>query len=269
MLVVSPEALEEAIGRQLALLATPVNRRIETGRSPEAGSVLRIGDVDIQISTAVKTVAKPRTGRREPVVLHADIAQKVWADLAGRARAPRDIAVRTANEVYAEVVRTAQKEHDTLRLQDIQELTAIYARHNYGDDPLVRARTIMRENARRRAQFLTSQPLLTAREIAEQAGHQAGNVSATASRWKSAGRIFSLSTPEGDQYPAFQFDDGKPRSEVARVLEALPKTMSGWQIAFWFTSANPSLDMRVPADCLTDIDAVVAAAVREAELVLG
>lgn len=139
-----------------------------------------------------------------------------------------------------------------------------------GDDPAAEAmRAIEADNARERARFIRTVPTLTGRDLAALAGHSAANPSVTGSRWKQQGKVFSLPWRGGELYPAFQFRDGKPRPAVKAALEALPKTMSPWQTAFWFTSSNSWLDGRTPAECLDDGGAVARAAMREAEPIIG
>jgi len=61
--------------------------------------------------------------------------------------------------------------------------------------------------------------MLTSAMIGEWDGSSAKNASALASRWKSPGRIFAVSSARTDLYPTFQFDeDGKPRLAIAEVL---------------------------------------------------
>jgi hypothetical protein len=70
-------------------------------------------------------------------------------------------------------------------------------------------------------------------------------------------------------YPAFQFREGQPHPAVAKILRELPKQMSPWQIAFWFVSSNGWLRGATPADRLDDEEAVVKAAHRESEPIVG
>jgi len=128
---------------------------------------------------------------------------------------------------------------------------------------------IERANAEARVGFLKTIELLQAAELAELARHKAGNKSATGTRWKGAGRAFSVPHDGKELFPAFQFADGRPKPAIAKILEALPKTMSGWQIAFWFVSSNPFLDGKEPYLRLGNEEAVVAAATAEADGFVG
>jgi hypothetical protein len=137
-------------------------------------------------------------------------------------------------------------------------------------EPTASARAeIELDNARERARFREEVDCFTSRQVAELAGHAASNASATATRWKSARRIVGLPWKDGDLYPAFQFQDGQPRPVIGRALAALPAAMTPWQIAFWFTSSNSWLDGATPEERLDDADAVVTAAKRENEKLIG
>lgn len=55
-----------------------------------------------------------------------------------------------------------------------------------------------------------------------------------------AGRIFSVQTPAGTRWPAWQFHpDGRPRAIVGEVLAVLPREqMSSEGVALWWYAAN-------------------------------
>lgn len=67
----------------------------------------------------------------------------------------------------------------------------------------------------------------------------------------------------------FQFDHGQPLPAIRKILVALPKTMTPWQIALWFASGNGWLGGVSPQDSLVNVDDVVAAASRLDNLVFG
>lgn len=136
--------------------------------------------------------------------------------------------------------------------------------------PTARARhEIEMDNARERARFVEEFPCYTSRELAELAGHEAANASATATRWKKARRIVGLPWKGSDLYPAFQFREGRPRPIVGKLIEALPERMSPWQVAFWLTSSNSWLGGAIPLDRFDDEAALLAAAGRESEALGG
>ena len=172
---------------------------------------------------------------------------------------------RTVNDLMARVPPIVHARRDRLSEDNIQVLVDTYLRC----EPTQHARhAIEHDNARERARFVEEVACYTSRDLAALAGHQAGNSSATAARWKKAGKIFALPWRGSDLFPAFQFADGAPRPVIAQVLAALPD-MSPWQTGFWFTSSNGWLGGSVPADRLDHEDAVVLAARREAEALAG
>ena len=137
-------------------------------------------------------------------------------------------------------------------------------------DDLASARgPIAADNLALRDRFVAETSPLTSAEVAALAGHRSRNVYATAARWRKSGDIFSVHHRGTEYYPAFQFRDGRPHPAVAKVLAALPETMSPWQRAFWFVSANGWLNDATPADMLDDTDAVVAASRHERDEVVG
>lgn len=125
------------------------------------------------------------------------------------------------------------------------------------------------ENAEARIRFMETIACLTSAQLADQLGHGAKNKSQTASRWKSEGKAFSVPWRGREDYPAFQFRDGRPLPMIAKVLAALPDTMAPWQIAFWFVSSNPWLDGKAPHEMLSEAEAIVRAAAQEGEAIAG
>jgi hypothetical protein len=137
-------------------------------------------------------------------------------------------------------------------------------------DELADARgALASDNLELRDRFVAEVPQLTSAEIGAQAGLKTKNPYATAARWKKAGDIFSVQHRGKEHFPAFQFREGRPHPTVKKALAALPSRLSSWQRAFWFVSTNGWLDDKAPADVLDDPQAVVAAAGREAEEVVG
>lgn len=150
--------------------------------------------------------------------------------------------------------------------QNIQALVDVFL----ADNPVASVEAeIEADNAAARALLLKSVPFLTAQQIHQRSGNKARNESVTASRWKSEKKIFSVPYGGKDLFPAFQFGETEPRPVIAEVLQALPASMSAWQVAFWFMSANGWLGGNAPADCLQDEPKLVAAAKHEAESVIG
>ena len=137
-------------------------------------------------------------------------------------------------------------------------------------DELADARgALASDNLELRDRFIAEVPRLTSAEVREQAGLRTKNPYATAARWKKTGHIFSVQHRGKEYFPAFQFREGRPHPTVKKALAALPSRLSPWQRAFWFVSTNGWLSDRAPADALDDPDAVVTAAEREGEEVVG
>lgn len=165
-----------------------------------------------------------------------------------------------------QVPRVARARRSALSSERIEQLVD----HYMAKDPLGAVLAdIEDDNAQAQARFLESVPVYPAERVADVAGHASQNRSATATRWKSKGAIFSVRHGGRDLYPAFQFKDGAPHPVIAKVLKALPQTMSPWQIAFWFTSANGWLDGAAPQDRLSDEAALLLAAEREGQEWMG
>lgn len=126
------------------------------------------------------------------------------------------------------------------------------------------------DNAILRSRYLDGQKTYTSREVRELSGLATRNPSEPASRWKRNRRIFGVPVGKQDRYPAFQFAEGRPRPEIARILTMLPADMSPWQTAFWFASSNRWIDDdNAPQEALHDIDRVLSAAANLASADIG
>lgn len=175
--------------------------------------------------------------------------------------------IETIREIVSHVPDVVREKRDRLTEENIAALVNVYL----ADDPLKDTRrAIAHDNAQLRARFFQEWPCLTSAQVADAAGHSAGNKSATAARWKSQGKIFSVPSPRGgDLYPLFQFRDGKPHPAIHDVLAILPSSFSPWQKAFWFVSNNGMLRGGVPANNLDEAEQVIRAAERQSEPLLG
>lgn len=121
------------------------------------------------------------------------------------------------------------------------------------------------DNARLRAAYLQEVPTRSGREIRAASGLNPKNASEPASRWKRERRVFAVRHGGRDLFPAFQFEDGYPRSVIKRVLHEFPPTATEWQIAIWFASGNGWLDGAEPRNRLDAPDEVIEAARRLAD----
>jgi hypothetical protein len=245
-------------GSQLVLQNFPIN--------PETGSRDRVVEFKPKPTghpTSPETAAESNAPR--PPETKTYEATKLEGSQAHVVVPKDDPPSSTASSVVERVPEIAH-----IRQQELTEKIDALVKSHLADDPVGEARrAIETDNARERARFLSDVACLTSEEIAQNAGHQAVNGSVTASSWKQQGRIFSVSSRSSELYPAFQFREGQPHPAVAKILRELPKRMSPWQIAFWFISSNSWLRGAAPADRLDDEEAVVGAAHRESEPIVG
>jgi hypothetical protein len=122
-------------------------------------------------------------------------------------------------------------------------------------------------NAQARAEALSEFGALTAAELEAIRGLHTDNPHATPARWLREQRVFAIDAPGGRRFPAFQFVDGQPKGEVARVLAALHGELRGWELLLWFTSSSGQLGGRRPVDVLDGApEEAVAAAAFQASL---
>lgn len=123
-----------------------------------------------------------------------------------------------------------------------------------------------------RVELCATYPMFT--EAAVAAMNKSNGSPATVRRWLQEGRIFSVRHKGEDLFPAFQFENGVPKSVIAKIIERLSPTdpaarsnpareppYSEWTTAFWFAGANGWLEAKAPVE-LIDLDpmAVVTAA---------
>lgn len=180
---------------------------------------------------------------------------------------PEDRALeKTYRDLAEQLPKVLHRHQKRLEERQIEALLEVFAPPEPDADA---GNSLVMDNLAARQRFLERFTCHTSKEVAALAGHKAKNVSMTAFRWKQAGKIFAVPGPREELYPAFQFQDGKPHPTVAPVLAELPKRKSPWQIAFWFVSNNGWLGGATPAESLADGDAVVGAARREAEEIIG
>jgi Sigma-70, region 4 len=108
-------------------------------------------------------------------------------------------------------------------------------------------------SAQARSELLEEFGALTAEQVADQAGSEARNRSALASRWHSEGRIFAVPWHGRSIYPAFKFRDARPSPTVERAVPILrERGLDGWPLALWFTTPTGWLWDRRPVDLLEE-----------------
>lgn len=174
-------------------------------------------------------------------------------------------------EVVAKVARTAasiiRTRHVAMAENRIKALVDFYLE----GQPLAQIdEDLERDNAQLRAQYLQHVPCLSAAEIRDQQDTTPPrNTSEPASRWKRERKVFAVPLGNSDRFPAFQFNHGKPLPIISKILAALPEDMTPWQIALWFASGNGWLDDACPQDSLANVSAVLDAAQRLNDPVVG
>ena len=169
--------------------------------------------------------------------------------------------------VLETVGRIAEQRRKAMTERHIETLVDLYLE---GEERADVDREIERDNAELRARYLLETKTWTASDIHEYMyGKRQANPSEPASRWRRDGRVFAVRAGRGHLFPSFQFADGRPRPVIADVLKRLPDDMTAWQIAFWFRSGNGWLDGRSPEEALEDREAVLNAADRLRETVVG
>lgn len=155
---------------------------------------------------------------------------------------------------------------------DVTEYSALLDEIDVGDSADEESGPVLRQlerSADARRALMQEFPLLTSRQVAEFADSGAKNRASTAHRWATARKVFSVSTGEGERFPAFEFKDGSPRAVNQAILNAFEDKVSGWALALWFISGNGWLDGDRPVDVLDrDPNAVVRAAERSASEIL-
>ena len=192
----------------------------------------------------------------------SDIPSGDWL-LVGAAKAGLAQVIERAVEALP---LTAAKRSTRLTEADIEKLLDVIL----ADAPRAPVEAQLEiDNAALRAEYLKETPLMTAAEVRAASGLAPRNRSEPASRWKREGRLFAVRRSGVDLYPAFQLVDGAPLPVIKEILAALPRHLTGWQVAMWFASGNGWLQGAEPQKRLADPDAVIAAARRLADPAVG
>lgn len=107
------------------------------------------------------------------------------------------------------------------------------------------------------------------KELSELAQFKSTNKSAGASKWKSAGKIFSIYYLNEDLYPIYALDINngfRPYDAMKEVIGILSPKKDNWGMAYWFASVNGYLGGKRPQDVLAiNPEAVKEAARTEVE----
>jgi hypothetical protein len=262
VVLVSADDLQESVERSLEEALKKMGSRPPARRSPT--NVVKSAKNKNAEPASTKTLA---VGAVDVTSISRSVVDKV--NEAAMASMRQDPVRQTVADVLSRIHSQSVATHEAAVEENIRDLTEAFVTIYRNSGTGLRARQAMEEeNARQRARFLTVEDTYTGPEVAALAGHTADNASATASRWKKNGRIFSINGADGERYPAFQFADGRPVPAVQELISVLRPQMSDWQIAFWLVSANSLLEGARPVDRLRDVEAVTAAALRERELLI-
>ncbi len=99
---------------------------------------------------------------------------------------------------------------------------------------------------------LTDEGWLTTSQIAALGGYSTKNVSAQPTKWKSAGKIFSvIKRGTGHVYPRYGLDEScRPLRVMKVILDTFANHKSSWGLAEWFATSNPLLAGKAPKEML-------------------
>lgn len=106
---------------------------------------------------------------------------------------------------------------------------------------------------------LTDEGWLTTHEIAMLGGYSTKNVSAQPTRWKAAGKIFSvIKRGVGNVYPRYGLDENyRPLPVMKAILSTFSRYKSAWGLAEWFATSNGLLAGKTPAEMVSTYPANV------------
>ncbi len=235
-----------------------------TSASPNNGV-----DIDVIIDGehyALQAKETHLTGRELLEAVHAAAGELVGSAKVFIVHDSDPALVKVLASMMEHLPKIVANRRQALSERNIEALVDVFL----GADPLAAAMpAIESDNAVAQAAFLDRWPVLTAEAVAAQAAHASTNRSATASRWKKARRIFGVRVSGREAYPAFQFQEGRPRPVIGKILTALPEEMTGWQSALWFSGPNGWLGGQAPVERLGDQSVVVAAAEHERDAWMG
>ena len=113
-----------------------------------------------------------------------------------------------------------------------------------------------------RKQLRESIPMLDAVSWGQLRGTLGSNPTAALTKYKAAGRLFSVNEGRRELYPQFEFDDNAaPLPVITEVLKLVPADARGWPLLSWFNAGNVLLDGRKPLELVRqDPEAVKRAA---------
>ncbi|MDN5753760.1 MAG: hypothetical protein L0H15_10865 [Nitrosospira sp.] len=118
------------------------------------------------------------------------------------------------------------------------------------------------DNIKMQMAFIKEHSCMDSKGINSLSGQSPVNPAQTASRWKGNGQIFSVDYFGTDLFPAFQFEAGRPKMVIKKILAILSPYRSPWQIAYWFVDENVWLDNAQPVDLMESRETDVLQAAR-------
>lgn len=234
-----------------------------------------IGDMEIELSLP-KTMARrgdpatwPARFGKAPEIM-SGTGKEVRRVLSNVPEA-RVIAVRiethnkeeaaAAESVFARVAEYLPQLVETRQEETIRKfIEAITPPITLSEAALAQARMLVEA----RASILKSGDFIDSKEVSKLAGYSATNPAVYPNKWKSAGKIFAISSENRDYFPFYALDPNngyQPFATVAEILALFKGSRDSWAVALWFASLNSFLDDKRPQDVLaTDPDRVIAAA---------
>ena len=155
---------------------------------------------------------------------------------------------------------------DELQEERISKLAEALA---LSDMPTPLDSLIETDNAHLRAEVYDNISVYLSDDIHRISGAKSDNKAAIANRWRGQGKIFGYKRGRTVLYPRFQFEDGKPRPIIQKILDILPESFGDWQRIFWFISPTGYLSDERPMDCLGEEERVLKAASKAGSVPLG
>lgn len=108
---------------------------------------------------------------------------------------------------------------------------------------------------------------LTAADVAKAAGFSMKNPSSQPNKWKQDGQIFTIKNQGTEYFPGYGLDPAlqyRPTKALAAIISIFKDKKDGWEMAYWFVSANGVLGGLPPQDLLiSNPEDVIAAAKHE------
>ena len=103
-------------------------------------------------------------------------------------------------------------------------------------------------------------------EVSELLGAGEAGTHFSAEELHYEGKIFAVKPHHEWRYPVFQFEDGKVRSIIAKILKIIPQDPMGWNVLHFFATPNSVMGGERPMDELdNDEEVLLLAATRYRE----